>query len=434
MNRFLISIAVVILATVNGILAQATEHERSDLLEKLSRVKDYHDDHVTMSPDRDLLKGFKAWGDPGIEQLRKSLRDENRDVRHHCVLLLAELPGGTDVLLETLQDKSSRDLNPVRMVILGLMGPVLRDRRFISALDSLIDSDDQDLSVQAISASGSAHYLKLASGLLRIMRSENGPRAIASAYALAEMNIPDGARLICEDARNSIELPLWQGKVVDTLRRSGSPDAVPYLLEMFEKGMEITAADEEPARMVFSDVRHLLDGPRRVDAVAALSGLGDESVLDAAIALLESDDRRSQQMGIISIANLADKSQKARDRLTKVLAEPDESLQATALSWIGAVGEHPTLEKAVLRWAKKQDDPKKILVAIRALARVGSSASMEYLRSLSESTSATVRYTAALCRGAITGKNQIFVRDSGEEVDVVLTSYYARSLQMRKTR
>ena len=84
-----------------------------------------------------------------------------------------------------------------------------------------------------------------------------------------------------------------------------------------------------------------------------------------------------------------------------------------------------------MKWAQKQDDPRQISQAASALARVGGDASVDYLQSLTKSKSANVRYTAALCLATITGSEQIFVRDSGEKVKVVLTARYAAARRDR---
>ena len=96
-------------------------------------------------------------------------------------------------------------------------------------------------------------------------------------------------------------------------------------------------------------------------------------------------------------------------------------------------GVNESIESVVLKWVKNQKDPKEIPQAITALARVGGPDSLEYLRSLAESKSANVRYSASLCLATITGTEQIFVRDSGEKVKVVLTSRFAAARRSRLT-
>ena len=104
MIRFFVFI--VMAATVASASAQDT-NDHAELIDALAKSKVYSDNSVTMSPDRALLDGFKQWGKDGLQHLRKSLKHESRDVRHHSLLLLAELPAGNDLLLETLKDKSS---------------------------------------------------------------------------------------------------------------------------------------------------------------------------------------------------------------------------------------------------------------------------------------------------------------------------------------
>ena len=525
MNRvfFLLCIS---LSTIAVGQPPAEEVDRSALTAKLAKVKVYDGDSVTMSPERDLLDGFRDWGKEGLQHLRGRLSDESRDVRHESLLLLAELPGGNDLLLEALKDKTCS----VRGDILGMVGYVLRDERFIPAAGDLIHSEDKSLSIQAIGVTGRTHLLKVASDLLQIMKSDDETRSHAAAQALANMGIPDGAKIIVENARGTVDAPLWQGKVIDTLARSGSPDAVEYLMELFDDGMKMTKADEEPAGMVFSaaehkellngkprgagimltgrsasaiasighrlampilqkglkhpnkyvrsaavqglsagdptagkalleaietapkeqvggilyaiaktkdkslveEVRKLLDGPNRVDAITTLATLGDQSVVDTAIENSKATDMRTKQMGIIAVAALADDSDKARERVSELLNDPSARIQSSALSWVGAGGVDPAVESTILAWAKTQKNPNVIAMAARTLASVGGPKSMDYLQSLEKSESANVRYTAALARATISGEDQIFVRDSGEKVKVVLTSYYARSRRDRR--
>ena len=530
MHLRFVTIAFLIPAIGNPIYSQppaAKELDTAALIAKLAKVKDYEDDRVTMSPDRDLLEGFKEWGDDGLQYLRKALKDEIRDVRHHSVLLLAELPGGNDLLLETLQDESSS----MRGEILGMIGYVLRDRRFIPAAAALIDSKDAALSKQAIGVAGRTHYLAVANDLMQIMKSDDKSRSVAAAYALAKMNVPDGAKLICDDARENVEIPLWQGKVIDTLGGSGSPDAVEYLLELFEKGMKMTKADDEPAGMMFSAAEHKellngkspkgagimltgrsasaiaaighrtampilhqglshpnkhvrsaalraisagdptagkvlleklkttpqqelafmfyaisrtgdtslvneikkthLDGPGRDDAIAALAVLGDQSIVKTAIENSKSEDMGRKQMGAIAVAAISNDSEKARERLAELFDDPSPQIRYVTFSSIPMQGVNESIESVVLKWVKNQKDPKEISQAITALARVGGPDSLDYLRSLAESKSANVRYSASLCLATITGAEQIFVRDSGEKVKVVLTSRFAAARRSR---
>jgi len=104
MIRFFVFIAIAI--TVANASAQ-DKADPADLIDTLAKSKVYSENSVTMSPDRALLEGFKQWGKEGFQHLQKSMSHESRDVRHHSLLLLAELPGGNDLLLETLKDKSS---------------------------------------------------------------------------------------------------------------------------------------------------------------------------------------------------------------------------------------------------------------------------------------------------------------------------------------
>ena len=500
------------------------------LLAKLAEIKVFQDrggtESVTMSPDRKLLDGFKRWGADGLEQLRKSMSDQSRDVRHHAVLLLAELPGGTDLLLDSLKDEECT----VRGNILGMIGHVLRDRRFIAAAGDLIKSADKSLSAQAISVAGRTHYLKAADDLRTIMKSNDQTRSLSAAYALAQMNIPDGADMICQHARENIDIPFEQGQVIASLASSGSPDAVPYLLEMFEKGMKMTAEKDEPAGMVFTGPEHqemlsgkapngagimlagrsasaiasishrqpmpmlqqglqhpnkhvssaalrglaagdptagnsllnlleaakpnevsiilytlartkdksvvgkikkYLDGPDHDDAVAAIAMLGDASVLDDALKMSRTGETRSKHMAIIALAALTRESPQARERITELFDAPSPPIKSAVFGWIGMGGINPELETQILLWAKKQSEPARIVLAIRALAHVGGEASLEWLRSLAQSDAANVRYTASLCLQTIKGEQQIFVRDSGEEVVVVLTAFYSAAKRRR---
>lgn len=515
MCRLLCFVAAAI--AVSCVSAQDVSH--TDLIDALAKSKVYSDDSVTMSPDRELLAGFSKWGDDGLQHLRKCLSDDSRDVRHHSLLLLAELPGGNNILLETLKDKSST----VRSDILSMVGVVLRDNKFIPAAGELIHDEDESLAIQAIGVAGRTHLLKVASGLVQIMNSDNESRSKAAAYALAKMGIPDGAKIIVKDARENIDIPLWQGKVIDTLARSGSPDAVEYLLELFQNGMNMTKAEDEPAGMVFSTAEHkemlngktakgagimltgrcasaiaaignpaampilqkglehpnkhvrtaavrgltagdptagkallkamkgapdeayliiyaiaktndkslapelskYLDGPNRIDTIAALAMLGDKSVLESAIEASKATDERSKHMGVIAVAALSRDSDQARERLMEFFDDPSPRIRSSAFTWLAARGANQTLETAILRWVKERQDSNDIAYAVRALAKIGSAESMEYLQSLTQSKSANVRYTAALTRQAISGNEQIFVRDNGEKVKIVLTGYYA---------
>lgn len=500
------------------------------LLVKLAEIKVFEQrgdsESVTMSPDRELFNGFKKWGAEGLTQLRESMGDESRDVRHHAVLLLAELPGGNDLLLESLEDENCT----VRGNILGMIGHVLRDRRFIEAAGDLIHSSDKTLSAQAISVAGRTHYLKVASDLLTIMKSDDKSRSLAAAYALAQMNVPDGAELICQQARENVDIPFEQGQVISSLAQSGSPEAVPYLLDMFDKGMKMTAADDEPAGMIFTgpehqemlsgkapkgagimltgrsasaiasiahrrpmpvlqqglkhpnkhvrsaalrglaagdptagnvliellgttepnetarvlyalartkdsgqvdEIKKYLDGSNHADAVAAIALLGDSSVLESALKMSQSGEERDKHMAIIALATLASGSPQARKRTLELFDDPSPSIQAAVFGWIGMHGANEELESQVVRWAKNQTDSGQIALAVRALAHIGGESSLEWLGSLAKSESANVRYTASLCRQTITGQQQIFVRDSGEHVDVVLTAYYAAARRQR---
>ena len=527
MIRFFVFI--VMAATVASASAQDT-NDHAELIDALAKSKVYSDNSVTMSPDRELLEGFKQWGKDGLQHLQKSLNDDSRDVRHHSLLLLAELPGGNDLLLEILKDKSS----PVRSDILSMVGQVLRDRRFIPAAGELIHDDDDSLALHAIGVTGRTHFLKVASDLVKIMNSDNKPRSLAAANALAAMGIPDGAKIIADDARENYDVPLWQGKVIDRLARSGSPDGVEYLLEMFQSGMNMTKADDEPAGMVFSAAEHkemmtgkapkgagimltgrsasaianigdprampilqkglehpnkhvraaavrgltagdptagkallkalskemeteskdnasmiiyaiaktkdkslapqlhpYLGGPQGPDAVAALAMLGDQSVLKYAIELSSAPDQRRKHFAIIAVAALSGTSDKAQNRIIELLADPSPQIRSATFSWVANAGINPTIETAILKWLENQQEPREISPAVRALANIGGTASMEYLQSLTQSKSAQVRYTAALTRQAISGDQQIFVRDNGEKVNVVLTSYYASARRKR---
>ena len=526
MIRILASIAIAINAA-SAFAQDANDH--ADLIDALAKSKVYSENSVTMSPDRTLLKGFQEWGKDGLQHLKKSLNDDSRDVRHHSLLLLARLPGGNDLLLETLKDKSSS----VRSNILSMVGQVLRDYRFIPAAGELIHDDDESVALYAIAVTGQTHYLKVASDLVKIMNSDNKSRSVAAANALAAMGIPDGAKIIVDDARKNVDIPLWQGKVIDRLARSGSPDAVEYLLELFQNGMDMTKADDEPAGMVFSAAEHeemlngkapkgagimltgrsasaiasignpqampilqkglehpnshvraaavnglmagdptagkallkalakavkaeskdnasqiifaiaktndksvapqlhqYLNGQRDPDVIAALAMLGDSTMVSKAIELSKTADQRSKNYGIIAVAAFSDLPE-ARERLLELLDDPSPQIRSATFSWVATRGVNPEAESAILKWVKKQQDPREITTAAGALASVGSTASMEYLESLAKSESAQVRYTAALARQAISGDQQIFVRDNGENVSIVLTSQYASARRKR---
>ena len=155
-------------------------------------------------------------------------------------------------------------------------------------------------------------------------------------------------------------------------------------------------------------------------------------MVDTAIENSKATDMRTKQMGIIAVAALDDDSDKARERVSELLNDPSARIQSSALSWVGAGGVDPAVESTILAWAKTQKNPNVIAMAARTLASVGGPKSMDYLQSLEKSESANVRYTAALARATISGEDQIFVRESGEKVKVVLTSYYARSRRDRR--
>jgi HEAT repeat protein len=509
-------------------IAQDSEQDsqRASLIKRLAETKVSDGDSFTLTPDQKLLAGLKEWGDGGLAHLQNCLTDESSDVRHQSLLLLAELPGGTDLLLQSLNDLNSS----AQGEILSMVGMVIRDPRFISAAGDLIDSQDKSLAIAAMSVAGRTRLLKVAHGLVEILKSDDKERSVAAAYALAQMGVPDGAKLIVEDARDNVSVPLWQGKVIDTLGRSGSPDGVDYLLEIFEQGMKMTGADDEPAGMIFSaeehkklrtgvapgagimltgrsasaiaaisdqrampvlqkglehpnrhvrtaalrglsagdptagksllavlenatkdqafyviyviaktadkglidEVRKHLNGDLRDDAIAALAILGDSSVLNDALENTRSPDKRRQQMGAIAIGALSARSEKARERLVELF--DDSRVGQTALSWGATALANAELESGILQWCMKQNDPRQKIHAIRALARVGTMASMDYLNSIAETEAdASLRYTAALTRQVISGKDQVFVRDNGEEVRVVLTSYFATSRRMRQS-
>jgi len=338
MIRFFVFIAIAI--TVANASAQ-DKADPADLIDTLAKSKVYSDNSVTMSPDRALLEGFKQWGKDGLRHLQKSMNHESRDVRHHSLLLLAELPGGNDLLLETLKDKSSS----VRSNILSMVGQVLRDRRFIPAAGELIHDDDDSLAIQAIGLTGRTHFLKVASDLVKIMNSNNKSRSVAAANALAAMGIPDGAKIIADDARENYDVPLWQGKVIDRLARSGSPDGVEYLLEMFQNGMNMTKADDEPAGMAFSAAEHkeMMTGKAPKGAGIMLTG-------------------RSAS----AIANIGDP--RAMPILQKGLEHPNNHVRAAAVRGLSA-GD-PTAGKALLKALSKametesKDNASQIIYAI----------------------------------------------------------------------
>ena len=455
-------------ATVASASAQDT-NDHAELIDALAKSKVYSDNSVTMSPDRALLDGFKQWGKDGLQHLRKSLKHESRDVRHHSLLLLAELPGGNDLLLETLKDKSSS----VRSNILSMVGQVLRDRRFIPAAGELIHDDDDSLAIQAIGLTGRTQFLKVASDLVKIMNSDNKPRSVAAASALAAMGIPDGAKIIANDARENFDVPLWQGKVIDRLARSGSPDGVEYLLEMFQNGMNMTKADDEPTGMVFSAAEHkemmtgkapkgagimltgrsasaianigdprampilqeglehpnnhvrtaavrgltagdptagkallkalskamkteskdnasqiiyaiaktkdkslapqlhpYLGGTQGPDAVAALAMLGDQTVLEHAIKLSSAPDERHKHFAIIAVAAFSGTSDKAQNRIVELFDDPSPQIRSATFSWVSTGEINPTMESAILKWLEKQQDPREIATAVRALSLI----------------------------------------------------------------
>ena len=408
MNRLVwILIGCVMLAGGPSAIAQTSpdsEVDRTALLAKLAKVKDYHDDRVTMSPDRDLLNGFKEWGDEGLQQLRKSMSDESRDVRHHSLLLLARLPGGNDVLLETLKDESSS----MRTEILGMIGHVLRDARFIPAAGELIHSKDADVAKQAIGVTGRTHYLAVASDLVQIMKSDDRALKVAAAYALAGMGVPDGAKLICDDARENVNIPLWQGKVIDTLGRSGSPDAIEYLLEIFEKGMGMTEADDEPAGMVFSAAEHddMLNGEapkgagimltgRAAAAIASIGhrskmpivqqglkhpnehvrsaalralGAGDPTAGKALLEMLETAAEDQTTSILYAIANTGDRSL-VKD-LQKFLDGPSRDSAIIALATLG----EKSMSQAAIKNSKSEDQRIQYMGAIGVAALAGDSA------------------------------------------------------------
>jgi len=429
--------------------------ELQGLVEQVLASEMYRDhgetETVTMSPDRDLVKGFKSLGEPGLVKLREFLNHESRDVRHHACLILTDVPQGNDILLEAIKDETCQS----REGILRMIGGPIRDHRFIAAAGELIHDQDKSLSLAAIGIAGRTHYLNVANDLVQ-MTKDDQERAVAAAYALCNMNVPLGAATVVKNARKTVEIPFEQGKVIDTLGASGSVDAVDYLLELFVKGAEMTAlhalsaGDPTAGKSLLSyletappeassyilfiisktedkslvpKLRELAEqagDDRKPPVVAALASLGDDSILDDAIELMNSTDESKREFGIISIARLAGSNERALDAATKFIAQPDTRSAENMIHWLGTHANHPNVEAVLLEQFKSVVEPTSGM--LRAVATAGGPKTIAWLKEQTQSKSSKVRYVSACCLGAMTGQQQIYVRDSGEEVVVVLTS------------
>ena len=201
--------------------------------------------------------------------------------------------------------------------------------------------------------------------------------------------------------------------------KTAPEEAKPYILFVISKTKNAN---------LIPRLRAFTDSDERPALVAALAALGDNSVLDDAVKMLNSSDMKQQRFGIIAVSKLAKSSQAALEAATKYLEQAENA--DSMIRWLGTHAKHAKIEEVLLEKIKKIETPTQGMM--RALASVGGPQTIAWFKEQQSSKDAGIRYAAACCLSLLTGQQQKFTRDSGEEVVVVLTAEYEQIRLLRQ--
>ena len=276
------------------------------------------------------------------DDLSKALKDDNLKVRRAAAAALEALGGGSGkvAMLEAidLEDQDSR----VRLICsraLGKMG----EQKGVQKLISLINHTDSSIRIPAIHALGEVGQPAVKALLVKLFPTEDLALQTGACQALGHI---------------------------------GATEAVKPLLEVLRRPIkeEIKLKEEE------EDEETLKVAPKEVHiaALRALTEIGAEETIEAAIPLLKAKDEKVRWNAEWSLARFGGKSAEALNRKLE-----DESLAVSAARVLGAIGSSESVEPLSTLLENKNIDAR--IQAAASLARLvstGLTLRPETLRSL----------------------------------------------------